>query len=85
VIESVAQFYRVAEPVANITALSSGVVEVGFTNGGRHSFTVLAATNLATAEWNVIGSATNIGGVLYRFTDGSATNDAQRFYQLRTP
>jgi uncharacterized delta-60 repeat protein len=84
-IESVAQFHRIAQPHITSSSLSNGTWQVTFTNEARHSFSVLATTNLASPQWDVVGSATNIGGTLYRFRDRSATNHAQRFYQLRTP
>jgi hypothetical protein len=55
------------------------------TSGFAHQ--VLAHTNVAAplAEWVFIGNATQIGPGLFQFTDLSATNYPQRFYQVRVP
>ena len=72
---------------SSLTVLGNGAFQFTFANTNNATFTVLASTNIALplTNWTVLGTATNLGGGLSRFTDFAATNAAQRFYQLRFP
>lgn len=48
-------------------------------------YTVQANTNLATATWINIGSATAAAGGNLQFTDVNAPNFKQRFYRFANP
>ena len=77
-------------PVINansLTMLTNGAFQFTFANTNNATFSVLAATNLSlpAADWTLLGTATNIGGGLYQFTDPGATNYPGRFYWLRFP
>ena len=69
--------------------LASGVFKLGFTAPSGVGFTVLTTTNLALSvtNWIVAGTAveTPTGSGQYQFTDSSMTNNAQRYYRVRTP
>jgi len=58
-----------------------------FTNGAAMSFTVLSTTNLSLplSDWTVAGAATNAAPGMFQFTSQPTTNDAQRFYGVRSP
>jgi hypothetical protein len=49
--------------------------------------TVFAATNssLPLANWTTLGSATEVSSGQFQFTDPQATNNAKRFYRVRSP
>jgi hypothetical protein len=53
--------------------------------GSAISYTVQANTNLATATWVNIGSATAAAGGNLQFTDVNAPNFKQRFYRFANP
>jgi len=87
-IESVAQFCLI--PLSHIISfgkLGSGAFQFAFPNPTGASYTVLAATNVAspTTNWEVLGAPVPAGNNVYQFTDPGATNHPQRFYQLRAP
>jgi len=87
-IESVAQFYRLAPPfLLAPKVLSGGVFQFTFSNPSAASFTVLATTNAVSpiANWEMLGPPISIGGGVYQFTDPAATNYPHRFYLLRWP
>ena len=67
--------------------LGNGVVQFAFTNTPGASFTVLSTTNLSLplSDWTVAGAATNAAPEVFQFTTKPATNDAQRFYGVRSP
>jgi hypothetical protein len=48
---------------------------------------VLSTTNLSLPlnNWTVAGSPTNIASGVFQFTTQPTTNDAQRFYTVRSP
>ena len=87
-IETVAQFYRTPSPqLASLGRHESGPFQFFFTNAGGYSYRVLATTNLAlpAVDWETLDPPVPLGGGVYRFSDPTATNHAQRFYQLRWP
>ena len=53
--------------------------------GSAISYTLQANTNLATATWVNIGSATAAAGGSLQFTDPNAPNFQQRFYRFSNP
>jgi hypothetical protein len=67
--------------------LGNGVVQFAFTNTPSASFTVLSSTNLSLplSDWTVVGSASNTAPGVFQFTSPPTTNDAQRFYSVRSP
>ena len=73
--------------VGGYTQLPGGAVRFSFTNWPGATFSVLAATNLATptTNWMRLGSATNISGGLFEFTTQPTSNSAAMFYRLRSP
>ena len=66
---------------------SSGQFQIQFTGNSNFTQTVLGSTNLSLplTNWTVLGTATQISGGVFQFTDQNATNNAQRFYRLRSP
>ncbi len=69
------------------TVLGGGVFQLNFANTNNATFSVLASTNISlpASNWTVLGTATNLGGGLYQFTDPDATNYPSRYYKLRFP
>jgi hypothetical protein len=67
--------------------LGNGVCQFGFTNTPGASFTVVTTTNLSLAfsNWTVVGAASNTAPGQFQFTSAPTTNDAQRFYGVRSP
>jgi hypothetical protein len=67
--------------------LGNGVVQFAFSNTPAASFTVLSTTNLSLPlrNWTVVGTATNTAPGMFQFTSAPTTNDAQRFYSVRSP
>jgi len=86
-IETVRQFFLPTRPqISNLAILPGGAFQFEFTNSSTRTFTVFAATNVDQSLWTPLGSAfTDLGGGVFRFTDSSAANFGQRFYQLRSP
>lgn len=77
-----------AAAVGNFHLSSLNVLPNGafrFTTSYARRFRVLASTNLGESwsTWTVIGAATNLDAAVLEFTDPSAANYLQRFYQLR--
>jgi hypothetical protein len=66
---------------------STGAFRFFYTNVDAIAFSVLATTNIATpeADWEILGSASHIGGGVYQFIDFNAPNHPRRFYKVRTP
>jgi hypothetical protein len=83
--------YNSAGPgwLAGAARLGNGLFQFGFTNYTDTSFTVLATTNLALPLnfWSSLGPAleTPIGSGQFEFIDPQATNNATRFYRVRSP
>jgi hypothetical protein len=67
--------------------LGAGVVRFSFTNNPDATFTVLSATNLSLplTNWAVMGAPSNVGSGVFQFTSQPTTNDATRFYTIRSP
>jgi sugar lactone lactonase YvrE len=67
--------------------LGNGVVQFVFSNTPGASFTVLSTTNLSLplSNWTVAGTASNTAPDVFQFTSPPTTNDAQRFYSVRSP
>jgi hypothetical protein len=67
--------------------LGAGSVRFSFTNNPNATFTVLSTTNLSLPlnSWTAVGSPTNIGSGVFQFTSQPTTNDATRFYAIRSP
>ena len=80
----------VQSPMINrqsLTVLGNGSFQFRFTNVDNTTFSVLATTNvsLPSTNWTVLGTATNVGGGIYQFTDPATSGLPRRFYQLRGP
>jgi len=73
--------------LTDLQTLGNGVIQFTFTNNPSATFTVLSTTNLLLplAEWAVVGAPTNIAPGLFQFTSQPTTNDAQRYYRVRSP
>jgi autotransporter-associated beta strand protein len=68
------------------TMLPNGAFQFSFTNQGA-SFIVLSATNISLplSDWTVMGVPSNVAPGVFQFTTPLATNDAQRFFRVRSP
>ena len=85
---SVAVSNNVAPVIISVGMIgTSAQFRIQFTGNSNFTQTVLSTTNLATplANWTVLGVATQITNGVFEFIDPTATNSAQRFYQLRSP
>jgi len=73
--------------LTGLQLVGNGVFQFGFTNNPSGVFTVLSSTNLSLplSNWTVVGTAGNIGSGQFQFTSQPTTNDAQRFYGVRSP
>jgi streptogramin lyase len=73
--------------LAGAQILGNGILQFGFTNAAGGSFTVLSSTNLALplSNWTVVGPATNTAPGQFQFISQPTTDDAQRFYGVRSP
>ena len=82
---------RPARPIvlAGLTVLGNGSFQFGFCNLTGGSFTVLGTTNVASPlnEWLNLGPAleTLPASGQFQFIDPQTTNNAQRFYSVRSP
>ena len=67
----------------------NGKVQINFTNVDGGSFTVFAATNVASpfSTWSNLGTAveTPPGSGNFEFTDSQSANDVRRFYRVGSP
>jgi hypothetical protein len=72
--------------LTNTRISSNGSLLFDFTSIPGAMFSVLTTTNpaLATANWTVLGSATEFWPGHFQFTDVLATNYPQRFFRLRS-
>ena len=70
-----------------MTGFSSGQFQMQFTGYSNSNYSVLGTTNLALSltNWMLLGSAAQLSNGVFQFTDNSVTNNAQRFYRLRSP
>ncbi len=75
--------------MTGLTVLGNGSFQFGFANLTGASFTVLGSTNVALPlnAWSNLGPAleTPPAPGQFQFTDPQATNNAQRFYRVRSP
>jgi hypothetical protein len=71
--------------ISGITAPSGGSATLTGLGGSSILYTVQANTNLATATWVNIGSATAAAGGNLQFTDVNAPSFKQRFYRFSNP
>jgi DNA-binding beta-propeller fold protein YncE len=73
--------------LTNIQILASNILQFEFTNIQTASLTVLSSTNLSLpmSNWTAIGTASNTAPGQFQFTSQPTTNDAQRFYGVRSP
>ncbi len=69
--------------MGDVRLLGNGSFQFGYTNGSARSYSIRASSNLA--EWEPIGSATEVAPGVYQFTDQTAPAYQRRFYQLRSP
>jgi hypothetical protein len=86
------EYGRGNEPLIHVTASPSLKITSGyFTNGVFHitgiggdyvQYQVQANTNLATTNWQTIGTAAADGSGTIQFNDTNATNYTQQFYRL---
>jgi hypothetical protein len=71
------------------TRLGNGAFQFAFSNFSDISFSVLATTNLESPLnlWSNLGAALEIpvGSGQFQFTDPQSTNNAKRFYRVRSP
>jgi hypothetical protein len=65
----------------------TGAFKVAFTNYSDIPFTMLASTNLALplSQWSSLGSVTDAPPGTYSFSDTQVTNNAHRYYRVRSP
>jgi hypothetical protein len=70
-----------------VNPATNGGVQISFTNVCGAPFTVLGTTNLYSPvdEWSVLGSATESAPGQFEFIDTQVFDEAQRFYQIRSP
>ena len=77
---------KVIPPILNARTLPNGSFEFTYEYPGPNApfFSVRASSDptLLPYFWYYAGTATAVGGGLYRFTDSLATNHARRFYRL---
>ncbi len=63
----------------------SGAFKFFLTNTAGLNFKVYATTNLALANWTLLGVMTEGSAGQYQYSDVQATNSAHQFYQVRWP
>jgi hypothetical protein len=73
--------------LSHAARLPSGAFQFSFTNSQGPSFSVFGATNPSSPfnDWVMLGGATEISPGQFQFTDPQATNNAKRFYRIRSP
>jgi len=74
-----------ASKISDLTKPAGGSAVLTGLGGSGLLYTVQANTNLATATWVNIGSATAAPGGNLQFTDVNAPNFQQRFYRFANP
>lgn len=70
---------------SSITGPSGGPATITGVGGSGLVYSVQASTNLATATWINIGTATAAAGGSLQFMDVNASNFEQRFYRFSNP
>ena len=78
-----------AVPAASLTRpasrkLTDGSFQFTFTNNPGALFTISTATDLAAANWTLLGGAMEIAPGQFQFTDTQATG-SRRFYRVQSP
>jgi hypothetical protein len=92
-IPSISSIVNISVPVPLPTTLASpikltnGSFQFSFTNSVGAVFGMLATTNLSLPQtnWTALNGVAEVSPGRFEFTDTSATNNAQRFYRLRSP
>jgi len=69
----------------NPAMLANGSFRFDFTNTPGAIFTALASTDLTPDTRTVLGDVKEISSGNFQFTDFQATNNPQRYYQVRSP
>ncbi len=69
--------------LSNVVQQKDGTFQFAYTNQTGQNYSIRASTNLI--DWETIGSATQISPSLFQFSDTTATNHPNRFYQLQAP
>jgi hypothetical protein len=72
-------------PTLTGATLDNGAFGFSFTSLPGAPFTVWANDDLATTNWFSLGPVADSPPGTFQFTDITATNSMQRFYQLRSP
>jgi hypothetical protein len=73
--------------LASVTASGGNFILTGNGGAAGYGFSVLSATNLASAttNWAVVGGGVCDGGGAFSFTNGISANAPVRFYVIRVP
>jgi hypothetical protein len=73
--------------LTNIAVLANRNVQFGFTNIPGATFSVWAATNVASSgnNWTYLGYVTNNSPGQYQFTDTQTAGDPHRYYRVSSP
>ena len=73
--------------LTNLSILSNGVFQFGFTNIPGALFNVFATTNLGDpfTNWLWLGEASEVSPGQFQFTDTQGTTNSERFYQVSSP
>jgi hypothetical protein len=73
--------------LTGVQMLGGGVCQFSFSSTSGASFSVLSTTNLSLplSNWTVVGAAANTAPGQFQFTSQPTTNDAKRFYTVRSP
>jgi fibronectin-binding autotransporter adhesin len=80
------QISAIAPPnITGVTPLGNGQIQLSGTGIGGLIYTVQANTNLATADWTVIGTVTADQNGALTFVDINAPNYMMRFYRFVAP
>jgi len=69
-------------PFVAAQVLANGDLNLTFTGGATHTYTVLSTTNLAVplTNWTVLGTATGNGSGSFQFTAPAVTNYPQQYF-----
>jgi len=92
-IQSTSSIVNISVPVptefklTGATKSTNGPFSLTFTNSVGAIFGVLATTNLSLPQtnWTALGSVTEVSPGQFQFADTQATNNPQRFYEVRSP
>ena len=86
--KSLASFLIPNPPIILSSRVSGGgAFQFSFTNTPGKSFTAIVTTNLSLpfSNWTALGSIAESPAGYFQFTDTSTTNNARRFYGVRSP